>query len=58
MKVHHSEVGHILYLFAVRDTIKSEVEMMEDMRSIEPSSSHYASSPVIVKKPDGSNDSA
>jgi hypothetical protein len=41
--------------FAVRDTIKNEVEMIKQMGIIEPSSSQYISPPVIVKKPDSTN---
>jgi hypothetical protein len=41
--------------FAMRDTIKKELELMKSMDIIEPSTSQHISPPVIVKKPDGSN---
>lgn len=41
--------------YAMRDVVRNEIKQMLQMDIIEPSESSYASSIVIVKKPDGSN---
>ena len=41
--------------FAMRDSVKKEVQTMLDLSVIEPSNSPYCSPMVIVKKRDGSN---
>lgn len=41
--------------YALRDEVRNEIKQMLKMNIIEPSESPYASSIVMVKKPDGSN---
>ena len=41
--------------YALRDTVRAEIQKMKEMDIIEPSESPYASSIVVAKKADGSN---